>query len=263
MDANPANNAISVGSYTNSSLQFVVNNTTVAGSFDTSTNHAFNLDGNIQMYSDSQGFLRVQSKGLGDNGEDTILLVQAPSSSPQEATITMFRQASSSANKEWMDMGSMNYNVTDTTALDGGLVHVNYISNDIQWSSTAFSPFVIQFYNQGLGSFQSVGHPVYITDPLGGTAIGMGYLYDEFGTHAHNYDPTLPLQVLGSSSNPFAFAIDTSTASSTVAHTFTITPMGQASATSLCLGGVCNSTWPSGGSGIASTTPWTDRKSVV
>lgn len=168
-------NTMNIGTKSTSSLYFNTDNTPVAD-FDSSGTFTLGGAGSNPLINfkilPTYGYLQVQSNGVGDNGENTIEEILAPTSSPQEATISFQRIASTTGLSEWTDIGDENYNVTDTTALDGGVDPYSFWDISKSTTTLKFHDFIMRFWNQSLGSVNSVGVSAIQVSPTGSVALG-------------------------------------------------------------------------------------------
>lgn len=169
-----------------------------------------NIGANVQMSSlATYGYLVVQSRaisGSDDSGENTILVVQGPSASPQEATVTLLR-----------DFGSGNKEFTDFTDEDYAGADHRVTINVSKLGTGILRDFGVRFWDQGLGDIAHNGVFGLQMSP----ASGLGAM--AIGPYAAGaYDTTIALQVLAQPSATYAFAIDSPAGT----HNFGITPAG-------------------------------------
>lgn len=225
MSVNDAFPALNVGSNSNIPTQFVQNNTPVASY---RTDGWYQLNPNILMKSiPTYGYLYIQSaqaSGASDNGLNTIVVVSAPTSTPQEATLTLERNTGS-GNREFSDLTNESYGTTNALCTTSSLDCFDSW-NIAKQGTGALRPFGIRFWNQDLGAIHANGKFQFIVDPSGATAIGD--YSSTTGAATNKYDKTIPLQVSSST----ASTIFQVSAGTTVPR-FLITSAGIASTTNL------------------------------
>jgi hypothetical protein len=128
---------------------------------------------NLQLTQDSNGDLQVQNTGGSGNGEQTILNIQAPAATPQEADLTLSR-GNASGSIAW-DFSNQCYGTS--TMLQPSNCAVPYF-DEIQWKSTStlnFEPLRIGFWtNYSNPNLSEATNTTFIEqlNPAGTVAIG-------------------------------------------------------------------------------------------
>jgi hypothetical protein len=186
---------------------------------------------NVQLSQSASGYLDIQEvAGLG-NGEQSIVELVAPTTSPQEATFSIQRVASSSAsNREFTDFTDENYNTSDTTALKGGIDHISAIDISKQGTGT-FRPFAIRFWDQSSGGVSTSSFVAFqitpntngaTTSPASVTGAFAG-AFNASGTISQNGTPVLTsLSGALLAANNLSDLTNTSTARSNLGLTDTV-----------------------------------------
>lgn len=107
---------------------------------------------NAQLTQDSSGYLNFQEVAGGGNGQQSIFQILAPSSCPEESTLTLNRLSTSTpTNREFDDLSDEAYNGCN---LSTGVDHDFSINISKQGSGT-FRPGLIRFWNQDNGPISS------------------------------------------------------------------------------------------------------------
>lgn len=220
---------VNFGSITNYPTIFDVLNTQAAG-IATSAGLPFYVGNAHKVYQNTNifgGYEYFQADGTGDNGEDTIIVIQAPAANPQEADLALSRvDPTNGANADGVDWDDECYSASSTfiNGTSSAPCLDFYASIDVLKKGTGqIRPFAIRGWNQDLGPIAPNG--VFWEQLATSSAAAFGK-YGSLSSSTTAWNTNNQFNILTPNTANKAFELDENTQGSS---TFTVNPNGATS----------------------------------